>query len=336
MTLPVSVNLMAQAPVADVVALAVLAEDLDCSSCWVYDEGLLTRDVYVTLAAIAGRTERILLGPGITNPFVRHPGATAAAVASLDELSGGRAFLGLGAGGGLTLGPLWNDRQRPLTAVREMVDTLRRLFAGQRVTHDGHAFSFRHASLDYARADIEIILAGRGPKMTKLGGEVADGFNLSYIHKDLLGGHARALRAAAGDRPFRITYSTMVATTEAELEDARAQLTFRLVDSPSEVRELIGMTEIDVAAVRAALGQGGPKAAAHLIRPAWVEPFVIAGTVEECSAELVALLADNDIDEFQLPVLDVEGAAALVERAAGMFAAPPDLKPGAVSPRASG
>ena len=80
---PVSVNLMPAGPVAQVVELATLAEARGCRRCWVYDEGMHTRDVYVTLAAIAGATTRIGLGPGITNPYVRHPGATAAAVATL-------------------------------------------------------------------------------------------------------------------------------------------------------------------------------------------------------------------------------------------------------------
>ena len=59
---------MPKGPVAEVADLAVLAEWLGYSRCWVYDEGLVTRDVYVTLAAIALATEKILLGPGITNP----------------------------------------------------------------------------------------------------------------------------------------------------------------------------------------------------------------------------------------------------------------------------
>lgn len=310
---------MPEAPIADVVELAVLAEEIGCARCWVYDEGLVTRDVYVTLTAIAANTSRIPIGPGITNPFVRHPGATAAAIASLDEFSGGRAFLGLGAGGGLTLDPLGIERTRPLTAVREMVDTLRRLFAQEQVSHTGHAFSFRDARLRYARPDIEIILAGRGPKMTELGGQVANGFNLSYIHKDLLGGHARTLRAAAAGRPFRITYSTMIATTEPELEDARAQLTFRLVDSPDEVKSLIGMTDADTEAIRSALKAGGPQAAAHLVHPDWVDHFIISGTAPECAVELASLMATNEIDEFQLPVLETKGAAAFIERAAALF-----------------
>ena len=78
MTLPLSVNLMPKGPVAEVADLAVLAERLGYRRCWVYDEGLITRDVYVTLTAIALATKRILLGPGITNPCVRHPGVAAA------------------------------------------------------------------------------------------------------------------------------------------------------------------------------------------------------------------------------------------------------------------
>lgn len=316
-----SVNLMPEGPVGQVVEMAVLAEQLGCSRCWVYDEGLVTRDVYVTLAAIAERTERIPLGPGITNPYVRHPGATAAAVATLDELSGRRAFVGLGAGGGLTLGPLAIDRVRPLTAVREMVAALRSLFAGERLDHRGHAFSFDGARLSYGRADIPIVLAGRGPKMTALGGEVADGFNLSYIHKDVLGEHAAALRAAAGDRPFLITYSTMVATSDAEFEEARAALTFRLVDSPQEVKKRIGMTETDTQSIRAGLADGGPAAAAQFVRDDWIHQFVIAGPEAACATELRSLLDANDIDEFQLPVQHLDTAAGVMERAAAMFSA---------------
>lgn len=310
---------MPDAPVAEVVELAVLAEQLGLARCWVYDEGLVTRDVYVALTAIASRTDRISLGPGITNPFVRHPGATAAAIASLDELSGGRAFLGLGTGGGLTLGPLGIKPRQPLATVAETMQTLRRLFAGERVDHDGLNFSFADAHLDYARPDIEIILAGRGPKVTALAGADADGFLLSYVHKDLLGPHARALRAACGARPFHISYSTMIATTEAQLEEARAALTFRLVDSPTRVKQLVGITDSDVAKIRSALAEGGPRHAAKHIDPEWVSQFVISGTVGECAAEIAELLKTNDIDEFLLAVLEVDGGAALIERAAAMF-----------------
>ena len=139
MTLPLSVNLMPKGPVAEVVDLAVIAEGLGYRRCWVYDEGLVTRDVYVTLAAIALSTKRILLGPGITNPYVRHPGVTAAAVATLDELSGGRAFVGLGAGGGLTLDPLGIDRRRPVATVGVIPFVVRMIF--EKFSYKIHSFT---------------------------------------------------------------------------------------------------------------------------------------------------------------------------------------------------
>ncbi len=322
MTIPVSVNIMPHWPVGEVVELAIRAEQLGYTRCWVYDEGLVTRDVYVTLAAIASRTSSIRLGPGITNPYVRHPGATATAIATIDELSGGRAFLGLGAGGGLTLDPLAIGRHRPLTAVRETVSALRRLFAGEMVTTEGPGpVTFDRARLGYGRADMEIILAGRGPKMTALGAEVADGFTLSYVHKELLGEAVTVLRAGAGrsGRDFLITYCTLVANTDAELEECRRQLTFRLVDNPPRVQQMIGMTGADVTAIREALALGGPAAASQLVRDEWIPHFIIIGSPAEATAELNMLMDEHGIDEFQLPILSHHGAAEMIEHTAALF-----------------
>ncbi|MCP5027553.1 MAG: LLM class flavin-dependent oxidoreductase [Actinomycetia bacterium] len=320
MAIPLSVNLMPEAPVRDLVELARLAEARGCTRCWVYDEGLVTRDVYITLAAIAEGTETIGLGPGITNPHVRHPGATAAAIATLDEYSGGRAFLGLGAGGGLTLRPLGIDPARPFTAVKETVDAIRGLFSGATIDHDGE-FALRQARLDYARSDIEIFLAGRGSRMMGLAGERADGFYLSYTHKDLLGSAIEGIRARRppSASPFLVTYSTMIANTEADLETARSHLTYRLVDSPPEVKDLIGMDADDTEAIAAALAAGGPRGAAHLVKEEWVPHFVIAGTPRQTATELHQLMTTNGIDEFQVPVLEIEGAAELIERTAALF-----------------
>ncbi|MEM7287877.1 MAG: LLM class flavin-dependent oxidoreductase [Actinomycetota bacterium] len=314
MTTPISVNLMPTAPVGRVVELARLAEQLGCRRCWVYDEGLVTRDVYVTLTAIAAATDRIQLGPGITNPWVRHPGATAGAIAALDEVSGGRAFLGLGAGGGLTLGPLAIERRRPLRAVEHTVAALRDLFAGAEVTMEAETFGFDRARLASGPHDIEILLAGRGPRMIDLGGRTADGFYLSYIHKDLLADEVGRLRAAAGGRPFTVVWSTAIATTDEELEAVRAQLTFRLVDSPDSIRHRVGLDDDRRDRIRAALADGGPSAAAHLIEPSWVDAFALVGSPTECLAELERTATDLGIDEFLLPVSSVDRGAEVIER----------------------
>ena len=317
MTVPLGISLMPHGPVADLVDLARTAENLGCCRCWVYDEGLATRDVYVALTAVALATSTIRVGTGITNPYSRHPGTTASAIATIDEVSGQRAFVGIGAGGGMTLGPMGIERRRPVAAVEAMVGALRGLYSGEEVDVESEGFGFRSARLDYGRADTEIFLAGRGPRMTDLGGRLADGFVLSWVHRDLLDDHVAALRVAAKvhGRRFTIVWSTMLVTTDADLWMARESLSFRLPDSPTAVKEMIGMTEGDTMAIRDALRQGGPPAAAHLVREEWVPHFVLMGSPEAVADEMRHTMARCGIDEFQLPSLPAAAGAQAAETA---------------------
>ena len=327
MTIPLGISLKPHGPVADLVGLARIAENLGYNRCWVYDEGLATRDVYVAMTAVALATSTIRVGTGITNPYSRHPGTTASAIATIDELSGQRAFVGIGAGGGMTLGPMGIERRRPVAAVEAMVGALRGLYAGEEVDVESEGFGFRSARLDYGRADTEIFLAGRGPRMTDLGGRLADGFVLSWVHRALLDDHVAALRVAAKihGRRFTIVWSTMLVTTDADLWMARESLSFRLPDSPVAVKEMIGMTEDDTRAIRDALRHGGPPAAAHLVREEWVPHFVLMGSPEAVADEMLSTMARCGIDEFQLPSLSaaagVEAAAASIRRTAEIFGA---------------
>ncbi len=306
---------MPEAPVADIVELAVLAEHLGYDRCWVYDEGLATRDVYVTLTAIALATGRMEVGPGITNAYTRHPATTAAALASLDELSHGRAFLGVGAGGSLTLGPLGVDRTKPLAAVRDLITICRGLFAGHPVTLESSVGSLTNASLGFGRSDVPIWLAGRGPKMLALGGEIADGVMLDFLHHDVIGDALRLVRSGAertGNTP-RICYSTLVVTDDDTLDMVRPHMTYRLVDSQPEVRERIGLGETDRLAIRDAMTDG-LEAAGHLVRDEWVLPFVIAGSTAACAEQIRELHDRHGIEEFMLPVLDLHRAADYMTR----------------------
>ena len=142
-------------------------------------------------------------------------------------------------------------------------------------------------------------------------GAVADGFIMSFVHKELIGEHVAAIRSTAdefGRSHPRLCYMTILATTEAARQAARASLTFRLVDSPETVKARIGLDPATEAAIRRGLADGGPAAAAHLVRDDWVDAFVISGTVQECRAELNALVTAHGIDEFQVSVNDLHSA----------------------------
>ncbi|MFQ5556500.1 MAG: LLM class flavin-dependent oxidoreductase [Acidimicrobiales bacterium] len=313
-------NLIPERPISRVVELARRAEELGYDRCWVYDEGLATRDVYVTLAAIAAATERLELGPGITNPYTRHAAGTAGAVAALDELSGGRAFLGIGAGGSLTLDPLGIARRRPLTAVRETIDACRLLFGGETVDLDGRHVTLRRARLGNGRPSTGIWLAGRGPKMLALGGATCDGVLLDFIYKPHLADVVALVRdagAAVGNHPA-ISYSTVVITDQRTMDATRPHMTYRLVDSPRPVREAIGLSDADADRIRSAMAEGLEPAAAH-VRDEWVLPFVIAGSVEECAAELAEMIDRHGIDEFLLPILDDATAESLLTTVASLL-----------------
>ena len=293
--------------------LAQLGESLGYERCWVYDEGLAANDVYVTMSAIALATESVDIGPGITNPYTRHAGATASAIATLDELSGGRAFLGIGAGGSLTLDPLSIPRVKPLTAARETIDACRRLFGGETVTVDGVHVQLHEASLLHNRPGTEIWLAGRGPKMLELGGAACDGVLVDFVYRPHLGPAVDRIRAAgraAGNEP-RIAYSTMLVTDDDTMAAIKPHLTYRLVDTPPDVQEAIGLSDADAARIRSALADGLEAAAEH-VRDEWAQAFVIVGTPRECSQELDRLAAEHGIESFVVPLLDDEPAEKLL------------------------
>ncbi|MGH2825075.1 MAG: LLM class flavin-dependent oxidoreductase, partial [Thermoleophilaceae bacterium] len=134
------------APVAELIDVAVEAERLGYRWLWVNDERL-ERDPFTVLAAVADRTERIRLGPGVTNPYSRHPALLATAIATLDELSGGRAVLGLGAGG-TNHRALAIDRTAPAAALREAIELIRALLGGRTASVDGRVVRAREARLD--------------------------------------------------------------------------------------------------------------------------------------------------------------------------------------------
>jgi len=167
--------LLPSRPAAELVDLAVSAEALGYDDFWLADERFF-REAYTILGLVAARTSRIRLGPGVTDPYSRHPALTAMAIATLDEVSGGRAVLGLGAGvsGFRELGI---DASRSAVAIREAVTLIRALLAGHTVTVKGEQLSFTDGRLDVRapRADVPIYVASQREAGCRAAGRVADG-----------------------------------------------------------------------------------------------------------------------------------------------------------------
>ena len=167
--------LNAEYPVAELVRLGQVAESLGYAQLW-YTDLRLFRECFVGLTALAMSTHRIALGPGVTDPYSRHPAVTASTMATFDELAGGRALLGLGVGG-TGFRELGISTKLPVAALRETVDVVRRLLAGERVTVEGKVVTLHEGRLQFTpvRKSMPIYFATHGAQVMRLAGEVADG-----------------------------------------------------------------------------------------------------------------------------------------------------------------
>ncbi len=311
------VQLFPKAPVRTLVALARRAEAIGYRAAWVADEGF-TQDPYVALTAIASETATLRLGTGITNPYTRHPAVTAVAMASLDAYSGGRAFLGLGAGGMLALAAMNVDRQSPVGRCRETIAVCRALWRNEAVTHDGRAFHLANARLHFAARPIEIWVGGRGPNILQMAGELADGALLNGVpHFDLerVIGLIRQ-GAASAARRVRLAYGVYLVPDRATLEAVRPFFTFRLVDSPPEVRKALGVSEDLVATLRAEIAAKGFEAAARHVSDEVVEQFVLMGDRRAIARRLGEMAARHGFDQLALLLPRLNAAEAALAYAA--------------------
>jgi 5,10-methylenetetrahydromethanopterin reductase len=167
--------MLGDASVQTMVERARLAEAVGYGTVWLPDERFF-REVYSCLAHFAAHTSKVLLGPCVTDPFSRHPALTAMAIATLDEISGQRAILGIGAGvsGFAELGI---NRSKPARAIREMIGVIRALLLGESVDFHGEVIEFHQGRLSFVptRSAVPIYVASNGPLGQRVAGAVADG-----------------------------------------------------------------------------------------------------------------------------------------------------------------
>ena len=154
-------------PITEVGDHARVAESSGFKYLSAVDMPFLSREVdsIMTLAALS--TEKILIGQGVADPITRHPLVIANAAATIDELSGGRAFVGIGTGG-----PWGKPMQKParLKELREAVEFIKKYTAGEEVQWRGVKFQS-----EWSKRQLPIYMATGGAKSLQLAAELADG-----------------------------------------------------------------------------------------------------------------------------------------------------------------
>jgi 5,10-methylenetetrahydromethanopterin reductase len=160
------------------------AEERGFEAVW-QAESRLVRDAIVPMAAYAAVTDRIKVGSGVINNWTRNIGLLAATFLTLDDLAPDRMICGIGAWWDPLASNVGIERKKPLLAMRETVEVLRRLLNMERVTFHGEFHQVEGIELDVVHGrreprNVPIYIGATGPKMMELCGEIADGVVLNY------------------------------------------------------------------------------------------------------------------------------------------------------------
>ncbi len=294
----------------DLIALAQAAEAAPFSHFWYPDEKFF-RECYVGLTLVASHTQRIELGPCLTDPYSRHPIMTAAAIGTLAEVAPGRVWLGMGAGG-RGLSAMGLEQVRPARAIREALEVIRRLLAGESVDYQGEVITLRDRPLDFTpTADVRFLIGtGHGRYVQQLAGEVADAVMLANyasppaLQKALTWVEKGARRAGRNLADVTLIARVDVAVSD-EREQARAAVAPKILsalrasypalnyldDLPpfelsSELLRVLGKKDYATRTYYA-----DPAHSAPLIPPALTDQLAVAGTPDEVADKLRAIAA---------------------------------------------
>jgi 5,10-methylenetetrahydromethanopterin reductase len=270
------------------------------------------QDCFVVMTACLQATTRLEVESLVTDPFVRHPGLTAAALATMDELSNGRAIMGIG--GGVEQPAFWGEsRPHPLAAVRETIDICRGMWRGEDVSLEGKVMRVRRAHLHFVapRPNLRVLLAARGRGMLQLAGELADivhlasfFVNVEHHRENLTAVAAGAAKAGRASGSFEIDISmpcSISADREAARLAARRPAAQGILWTAAAERYSRDRTDwvrprqfrVPESVVQALSTRWDfwteaefPRELADLITDDILDEFALAGTAEECAQRL--------------------------------------------------
>ncbi len=289
-------------PLARRIAIIKSAEALGFDRLWHSNEKF-GRDMVANMSLSAAHTERIGIGAAVTDPYSVHPALTAAAMATVDDISAGRIIVGIGAGGS-GFPAMGIQREHPVAATADAIAIMRGMWAGKPATVDGKVVSVRSGVLGFkARPDIRIVIATRGPAMFRLAGRVADGAMIATMATPEGVGIARDfVRQGAqqtGRDPDEIEIISRVDTcVDRDRDKARAgvkQMIAFLLWSSYPNRDFVTQLGMEVPADLEALiakrdyelmFEAGP-----LVPEDFVDAFAWAGTPEEVAAKITRIAA---------------------------------------------
>ncbi|MBE6485434.1 MAG: 5,10-methylenetetrahydromethanopterin reductase [Methanosphaera stadtmanae] len=294
-----SLELLPNEPIKDIVEIIQLAEEIGFKNVWITDH-YNNRDVFEVLSISAYETSTIKMGSGVSNPYVRNPVTIAAATSTLNEISDGRAILGVGPGDKATMETLNLSWNKPLKTVKDAIVTIRKLLNGEKLEQGAFLSGTKKVE-----NKIPIYMAAQGPMMLKGSGEVADGClinasnykdfevaiplikeGLSKVNKSEKDFSFAAYTACSVDENISVAY-----------KQSKIVVAFIMAGAPDIVLERHNISKDAAIAVREALAKYDFKTATRLIDENMVNAFSVCGTPTNIQ-EKIEQMDSLGINEF--------------------------------------
>jgi 5,10-methylenetetrahydromethanopterin reductase len=284
-----AVSLQNSQPIAETVEHARLAESLGYTEIWTNENGHY-RGIFTSAATIAAHTTAARIGLGIVNPFHRHPSVIAMEAAALDEASGGRVLLGIGAAQWnlRNLGEADERTRRPYTSTVEAIRIIRALLRGEPVPASEQFTLSESARLDFVplRRDLPVYAGAVNERMLRAAGAYADSVELGAIMSTgyirwALDVIAEGARAAGRDPASQDIAAPLMVSVAADAAAAREAVKSRLAYYLHRVEEVVyahsGADPEAVQRVRQVTTERGPDAGAAVVTDELIDTFTIAG-----------------------------------------------------------
>ncbi len=261
------------------------------------------RDTWVLSAEVARTTRGLAVGPLVTNPYMRHPFVTAAAVATLQELAGDRVLLGLGAGGSEIAGAAQVSRADAAERIEDVATLIRQLAAG------GPLDQASGRTLEVPPASPRIIIAGRGDRILQAAGRAADDALLWAVPLSELDRTIGLVAKGASARPASLPPVGLIWAPIVEHDDTsrallRRAASYAVLNNRSEVRERWGVNPELVARIRGLLVAGDTAAAEQQVP----QPVIEDLTTDPDPAAAAAIASRIGATSIALPATDAASA----------------------------
>jgi 5,10-methylenetetrahydromethanopterin reductase len=313
-------------PIRYELEIARYAEERGFSEIWQADTRL-ARDCIVMMSALLGGTQRLRIGSGVLPIWTRNPAVIAASWSTMWELGGrvdgrGRVMLGLGAWWEPIASRVGEKRAKPLRAMREHVEAIRRLFTMQEVSYRGEFVNLDRIRLDVAFGDssprdIPVYLGATGDQMLELAGEICDGVVLNYVvSTDYIrravglvekGANKAGRSLAQVDRPELLVCCLSDEDPAAAMAEGKKLVSYYLATEP-HIMKASGVSEELLERVQSQMSW--PATEADYIRTSKVIPdevvrnLMAVGTSEECRAKVREYIAAGITCPILYPMMD--------------------------------